>query len=340
MASELELALVGCGGIATHHLAAIREIPRIRVTAAVDPVVERAEAVAAEFGAAAFASLDEALGRGGFDAVDLMLPHDLHEAMTIQALAAGKHVVLEKPMATTLEACARILAAAGAAWAAGTVFMVAENAHYWPEIVTARDLIAEGRIGDIVTARTNYVLDPTRLPSLAKEPWREARARSGGGIVIDGGSHWLRPMRMWLGEITEVVATIGHPHDAMEGESLAHAILRFESGKTGTFHALRHVVVNQPDPWWRITGTTGEIVIDHACARGVVLFEPGQRDGLQVGGPRGYAASFAPELADFAAAVLDGKALEASAEYSLGELRTALAIYRSAETGRWERVWD
>ena len=54
----------------------------------------------------------------------------------------------------------------------------------------------------------------------------------------------------------------------------------------------------------------------------------------------GYAQSFGPEIADFAAAVLDGKPLEAGPEYALGELRAALAIYRSAETGRWERVWD
>ena len=55
---------------------------------------------------------------------------------------------------------------------------------------------------------------------------------------------------------------------------------------------------------------------------------------------QGYAKSFAPELLDFARAVLDGKPLEAGPEYSLGELRVALAIYRSAETKKWEPVWD
>ncbi len=337
MASQLTLALVGCGGIAAHHLAALREVPRIRIVATVDPVLERAQAVAAETGAAAFTSLDDAIEGVPFDAVDLMLPHDLHEGLTIQALEAAKHVLLEKPMAATLDACERMLAAARTA---GTVFMVAENAQYWPEIVTARELVREGRIGEVVTARANYVLDPTKLPSLAKEPWREERARMGGGIVIDGGSHWLRPLRMWMGEIEEVVAVVGHPFGAMEGESLADVILAFESGSTATFHALRHTSVNEPDPWWRITGTEGEIVIDHGCTRGVVLFEGASPDGLRVGGPRGYTKSFAPELEDFARAVLDGKPLEASAEYSLGELRAALAIHRSAETRRWERVWD
>ena len=128
------------------------------------------------------------------------------------------------------------------------------------------------------------MLDPSNLPAQAKEPWRDNKTRMGGGIVVDGGSHWLRPMRMWMGEIVEVVAALDYPFGAMEGESLAHAVLRFESGKTGAFHALRHTIVNEPDPWWRITGTTGEIVIDHGCTRGVMLFDSEHPEGLQVTG--------------------------------------------------------
>ena len=70
------------------------------------------------------------------------MPHHLHEPVAVEALGAGLHVLLEKPLAPTLDACDRILAAADAA---GTVFMVAENAQYWPEVLTVRDLIARRR---------------------------------------------------------------------------------------------------------------------------------------------------------------------------------------------------
>ena len=63
-------------------------------------------------------------------------------------------------------------------------------------------------------------------------------------------------------------------------------------------------------------------------------------EGLPIAGEHGYAASFAPEMADFEAAVLEGRQPAAPPEASLGELRTALAIYRSAKSGRWEKVWD
>ena len=95
----------------------------------------------------------EALEDGEFDAVDIMLPHHLHEDVALQCFAAGKHVLLEKPMAPTPVACDRILAAAAQA---GTVFMVAEQSQYWPDALKVQQMIQEGIIGDIITARAFF----------------------------------------------------------------------------------------------------------------------------------------------------------------------------------------
>ena len=199
MPAHLKLALVGCGAIARFHLNGITShAPRIRVTACVDPDLEKAQAYADETGAQAFGSLDEALSQGDFDAVDLMLPHDLHESIAIQCLRAGKHVLLEKPMAPTLDACARILAVAQET---DKVFMVAENSQYWPEIVQAKEWIGRGAIGEIITARAAFVYAFDEYWFKEAKPWRYEKGRTGGGITIDGGSHWIRPLRMWMGEL-------------------------------------------------------------------------------------------------------------------------------------------
>ena len=338
MADTLKLAFVGCGAIARYHLDGIKEhAPRIHVTAAVDLDPEKAQAYATETGGTAYATLDEALEKGDFDAVDLMLPHDLHEEAATKCFAAGKHVLLEKPMSLQLDSCERILAAAKAA---GTVFMVAENSQYWPEIVKAAEVIKSGAIGDIITARAafTYEFDPYWFKE--DQPWRYDKRRTGGGITIDGGSHWIRPLRIWMGEIDRVVGVIGHPLEQMEGESLARALLQFKSGKTAVLDAMMIDTVFAPDPWWRVTGTKGELTIDTGFEGALRLFDRDHREGQLLMEPQGYAQSFGPELADFAAAVLDGKALAAGPEQSLGELRTALALYRSAETGLWENVWD
>src|SRR5262245_37833797 len=106
MARRLKMALVGCGAISRLHLPAIREgAPDIEITAAIDPDPARAQAIARETGARVFTSLSDGLAHGDFEAVDLMLPHHLHEALAILAFEAGKHVLLEKPMATSLPAC-------------------------------------------------------------------------------------------------------------------------------------------------------------------------------------------------------------------------------------------
>ena len=344
MTDKLKLALVGCGAIARYHLDGIKEsAPRIQVTAVVDPDRARAASYAEETGATAYASLEEALQSGDFDAVDIMVPHHLHEELALLAFSAGKHVLLEKPMAPTLEASQRILDAAERARAEypGLVFMVAENAQYWPEIVLAQELIAEGRIGEIITARAAFVmeLDPYFFKQ-DDNPWRYELAKTGGGVTIDGGSHWIRPLRMWLGEIQDVIGTLDYPLKQMEGESLVRSLLRFRSGKVAVFDALMAETVLAPAPWWTITGTKGEIIIEEGLDKGgLLLYDAEHRDGLRVQEPQGYAKSFGPELKDFSNAVLDGTPLAAGPEYSLGELRTALALYRSAQSGRWEPVW-
>ena len=343
MTDKLKLALVGCGAIARYHLDGINEsAPRIQVTAAIDPDMEKAASYAAETGATTYTSLEEALQDGDFDAVDIMVPHDLHEELALQAFAAGKHVLLEKPMAPTLDGCQRILDAASEARKQypDLVFMVAENSQYWPEIVLAKELIDEGRIGDIITARAAFVLELP--PTFFTDPnaWRFSATKTGGGITIDGGSHWLRPLRIWMGEIDEVIGALGHPLQQMEGESMVRSLIRFESGKVATFDALMADTVMAPEPWWRITGTKGEIVIEGSLEAGrLLLYDADNRNGLAFDGPHGYANSFGPELKDFSHAVLDGTPLAAGPEQSLGELRSALALYRSAQSGRWESVW-
>jgi UDP-N-acetyl-2-amino-2-deoxyglucuronate dehydrogenase len=334
MSDTVRTAIVGCGAIAHWHLDAIERagIP-ISVTAAVDPDAAPAQRLASRTGAAAYASLATALAAGGFEAALIAVPHHLHEQLATEALEARVHVLLEKPLAPTLDACARILATARAA---DVVFMVAENAQYWPEVLTVRDLVRDGTIGEIVTARA-----ATFFPALGDfyggdRPWRFDRAAAGGGVVIDTGSHWLRPLRVWLGEADETVAALGYPHPDMEGESLCRALIRFESGVVAAFDAMLAAGAIANQPLFTVTGTTGELTVEGSGW--VKLWDGRDWKGTKVGERGGYLQSYEGELADFARAVLRGTAPAAAAEYAVGELALALAMYRSAETKQWEKV--
>ena len=335
MTEGLRTAIVGCGAISHWHLDAIERagVP-MTITAAVDPVGENADRIAARTGATAYGSLGAALDAGGFEAALLAVPHHLHERVASAALEAGLHVLLEKPLAPTVDACDRLLEAARSS---GAVFMVAENAQYWPEVLTVRDLIADGAIGEVVTARA-----ATFFPALADfyggdSPWRFDQAAAGGGVVIDTGSHWLRPLRIWLGEVDEVVAALGHPDPRMEGESLCRALLRFDSGTVASFDAMLTTGGIAPQPLFTVTGTTGELTVEGSGW--VKLWDGVEWKGKKMGEQGGYLRSYEAELADFASAVLHGTQPAAPAGYAVGELRLALAMYRSATSNRWEKVW-
>ena len=334
MSGPLRLGLVGCGAISRWHRQALEEVPDIEIAACIDVDGERARETARECNAVGYDSLSAAVSAGGIEAALVMVPHHLHEPVALEALDAGLHLLLEKPMAPTPDACERILRAAAAA---PGVFMVGENAQYWPEVRIVQDAVRRGVIGDVVTAAVHLFLPP--LPDYygGEKPWRFDVGRAGGGLSIDTGSHYIRPLRMWLGEITEVVAAMERPHAAMEGESLARALFRFESGVVASFSLLLTTGAIAPQEMFRVTGTEGELTV----GLDVKLYDREHRGGLVLEPevPQGYMRSYAGQLRDFAKAARLGEPLEAGPEVALGELRTALAMERSAKSGRWEPVW-
>jgi UDP-N-acetyl-2-amino-2-deoxyglucuronate dehydrogenase len=217
------------------------------------------------------------------------------------------------------------------------VFMIAEQSQYWPSAVKVEQLIKDGTIGEIITAEGFF--GGTGNSDWGVNDWRFNKAVTGGGICIDGGLHWMRPLRMWLGDIDEVVAVLDYPLEQMEGESLAHAIFRFKSGVFASFRALRAGAVNAPSEDFRVTGTKGILVIEKGREGRVMRYSKEYPEGIEVlSADEKKASAFGLELADFAQSVLAGTPLKAGPEESLGELRTALAMYRSAQNHQWEKV--
>jgi UDP-N-acetyl-2-amino-2-deoxyglucuronate dehydrogenase len=340
-AEALHLAIVGCGSIVRAHLRGIEDGAggRVRVTAAVDPDAAAASAVASRVverlggdRPLAAASWAEAVDGAQVDAALVAVPHHLHEALALEVLAAGRHLLLEKPMAPTLDGCARIL---DAATAAGTVLMVGETAQYWPEVLAAAELLAGGAIGDVITAQARVWTPPLPEYYATADAWR-LDERAGGGIAIDTGSHWIRPLRMWLGEMTEVVGVVGHPFGGMAGESLVRALCRHDSGVVSSLDLLVTGAPQPMSPLFRITGSAGELTVEMDGT--VRVFDAAAPGGRVAASSGGYFAGFAGEWADFCAAVLDGAPPAAPPASAARDLAIALAIYRSAASRRFERV--
>ena len=126
---------------------------RADVTAVVDKNPTAGEAMSKLTGARIFRNIHDALEHGDFIAADIMLPHDQHEFAALACFNAGKHVLLEKPIAHTLESAQKILRASRQT---DIVFMIAEQSQYWPDIIEARELIDQGAIGEVISASGTY----------------------------------------------------------------------------------------------------------------------------------------------------------------------------------------
>ncbi|MBT7204952.1 MAG: Gfo/Idh/MocA family oxidoreductase [Deltaproteobacteria bacterium] len=344
----MKLALIGCGRIAAVHAESVIQYAAdskhpIEIVALIDTNSVNAEKFKSTYNLACkiFTQLEDAVRETALDSVIISVPHYLHEDLALRAFSQNLNVLLEKPMAHTLDSAFRILEQSRRS---DQIFMIAENSQYWPEILKVNDLLSDGIIGEVVTAKASFRQASDKdifdsycvLPgSTESKAWRYSVAAAGGGITIDGGAHWIRPLRFWFGEIQETFCKFSYPHPLMEGESLSQAIFTFEKPLTAIFEGiLTEKTVFSKDYAFRITGTQGEIMVGPE-GYGVYVFDQAHPDGFQLFDRHGYISSFYHQFHDFYSCVVSGKTPDASAEYSLGEMRVAFAMAKS----NIEKMW-
>ncbi len=167
---------------------------------------ERVDAAARQYGwQHADTDWRAVLERDDVDVVDICTPGHLHEQIASAALAAGKHVLLEKPLANTLAEARELAAAAAAAQCEGVRSMVAFNYRRIPALALARKLIAEGAIGHVREVRAAYLQDWLSDEG-APMSWRLRREQAGSGVLGDLGSHLVDLLRFLLGQEVERVS--------------------------------------------------------------------------------------------------------------------------------------
>lgn len=369
------LALIGCGTIGGRHLNAWRQIAQagasVEITAVCDQDRARAEDLADQAArwqrrprvqVSAKAVLEEV------DAVDVCLPTALHRAAVCDALEMGRHVLVEKPIATTM-AEGRLMAAA--AERSGRVLSVAENHRRTLTIRTARWVLHDtGWIGvpELVRAqRTRY-----EVPEEKAWSWRTSRRLGGGGWATDNGAHLFDTLQYLLGPVRSVSAVAksitdrpvrgpGQATGVDEREDFLTVLLRFDNGTTGLFHSASSLP-HSDDFTFVLQGTAGAIT-----DRGGELFHPPLPDAeVHTSGcptvrlrelhdtylntltaderaqlfPYGLTDGFAVECAEFLRAIEQDHPVEIDAPTALSTLAVSLAIYEAALTEGTVQVAD
>lgn len=230
--ARLGVALVGAGAFGARRAAAVAADSRCALALVADSVSDRARAVAESFGAAAVAGWREAVERDDIRAVIVATPTDAAREIALAALAAGKHVLVEKPFGKSAN---EILPAVDLAAERRVALKVGYNHRYHPALAQAHELFAGGAIGRPLFLRCLY--GHGGRPGYERE-WRSRSEISGGGELLDQGVHALDLFRWFVGEFAEAaafLATACWPIAPVEDN--AFAMLRTREGVVAQLHA-------------------------------------------------------------------------------------------------------
>ncbi|WP_346319182.1 Gfo/Idh/MocA family oxidoreductase [Chitinophaga sp. YIM B06452] len=225
-----KVAILGAGFIADIHLESYtRYVPEAEVVAVYTRDAEKAKAFAEKHHIPHhYSSLDDLFSSAEFDVVDICLPNFLHKDATLKAAAAGKHIIIEKPLAVTLEEADEMIAACEKA---GVKLMYAEELCFAPKYERARKLVEEGGVGEV------YMLKQSEKHSGPHSDWFYDVNLSGGGVLMDMGCHGIAWFRWMLKNAKAVnvsasMKTVLHK-GRTKGEDVSIVTVEFENGVIG-----------------------------------------------------------------------------------------------------------
>jgi predicted dehydrogenase len=330
----VRIGILGTARIAEKALiAAARVVPDVTVAAVAARDARRADGYAAEHGIpAAYGSYDELLADPGIDAIYNPLPNSLHGPWTLQAIAAGKHVLCEKPFASNATEAALV---AEAAATSGLVVMEAMHYRYHPIIGQLRQAVrALGAVQHIQCWTSFSVGDPDDI---------RYDYALGGGVLMDGGCYAIDCIRLLADGEPTVTGALADTEPGGLIDRVAAVRLAFPGGATawfdsaftrdGDFRADLHVVCERGTVWVRnfILAHDGDLHVtpDDPSVVGITSPEdPDAAAGLGLGSAAD--TTFAWQLRAFARAITAGAAVETSPENAVATMRVIDDAYRAA----------
>ena len=332
----LGIGIIGCGKIAAAHALGYLARPDLaKVVICSDDWSEAAarEMAATVGGADVTNHWQEVLARPDVDVISLCMPHYLHKEIAVTAAKAGKHILVEKPMAMNVAEAKEMVEAAEQA---GVVLMTGQNQRFMADHLKVTELLDRDVIGKVVAVR--FDCNQFLRHMYAEGSWIFSKAKSGGGMVISTAVHKIDLLRYLFGEVKRTSALTGHTglNYKMDNEDIAAILLEFENGIIGEgFYLFAAHKVPIPTTTHELTIIYGEkgiihnVMGWHVYSTDVPEYSGGQT--LLEWHPQPYFDSVVAEVAHFLECIRDGKEPLTSGRDNLGTMAVIDAISRSAE---------
>lgn len=340
MRESLRLGIIGCGRIHRNHAQAARLAEGVTLVGVADVDQATVDAAATEWGVPGYTDY-RAMLAAGLDVVSICLPHHLHAPISRAAAEAGVHVLIEKPLATSLEECDEIISACEEH---GVQLGVVYQHRFNENVRHLRRLLEDGRLGRPIlgTALFQYHKSPDDTAYFAGSGWRGTWERDGGGVLNSHAVHAIDLVTWMLGDVVETKGAIATLTHSTEVEDTGVAVLRFASGALATVAASMSVGVKF-DQRITISGTKAIAVLTDSRRLSVEyldgsreehVFEP-NFDAPNFKTNLAYGRGHIAQLEDFAAAVREGRRPLCDGQDARALLDVIKRIYadaRSAET--------
>ncbi|MGA3352570.1 MAG: Gfo/Idh/MocA family oxidoreductase [Acidimicrobiales bacterium] len=334
MSSKIKVGLIGLGIISMAHVEGYKTSPDAELVAICDVNPDLLRARADELGVTPFERYEDVLDDTEVNIVDVCLPHNFHYPVVHAALEAGKHVLVEKPLALTSQECLELIELAHSK---GVRLSVAENTRFVTAYIAAERLMSSGQLGDIRVVRT--LISGSEVKRLRNTAlWKGRTDGSGGGAIIDAGPHSFYLLKWLFGE----VASIRGFHDQLVEEAQVedNAVVAGKLVSGALFRC--EFTFTAEIPWGErleVYGSEGSLIIDQLLDPPAVLF----RGGTDYAGeplskvphdPRGWKRlAIAAGARDFAEAVASGRPPTVDPRDGLYGVLMAERAYESAAAG-------
>lgn len=237
---KIRTAVIGCGKVGHFHADAFQRIPSSQLVACLSRDQAKADLFGAKYGIKGYTDLQKMVKEQNVQAVAICTPHPNHADYAVQCCDLGVNIAIEKPLASSLEDCDRIIAAKDRNHVVGTT--ICQRRFYRP-CMRVKQAIVDGKIGIPILGTVN-MLGWRDMNYYASDPWRGTWKGEGGGVLINQAPHQLDLLLWYMGEIDELYGmwdTLNHPQ--LEVEDTAMAVIRFKSGAFGNI-----VVSNSQNP--------------------------------------------------------------------------------------------
>jgi predicted dehydrogenase len=326
MNTPVKFALVGTGAIAHSYAAAFENNPDVKLVAVTDVRPEAAEAFAAKYGTTAVPSTESLYDPAlGIEAVIICTPPNTHEELTIALVRRGKHVLCEKPFTLTSES-ARWMARE--AHEAGVLLTMGSKFRYVIDVVRAKDLVANGVIGEVILFENAF----TGRVDMSQR-WNSNPIVSGGGVLIDNGTHSVDIIRYFLGPLVEVHAVEGKRSQGLLVEDTARLFVRAACGIMGSVD-LSWSINKELDWYVTIYGTGGVVQVGWKVSR----YKKQGEEWVVFGHGYDKVQAFRSQVSNFAGAIRGIETLLINWQDAVASVEVIEAAYRSMGTLPWTGV--